>query len=110
MSSLLYHRSGLQEFEQRHKAWSIDGLTIQQPPRNGDGGEKHGDKQQTPAQKYSGEKSILGIMVESNLVEGKQDLAGGKNLVYGQSVTDACVGWASTEELFAHAYSELGSR
>lgn len=55
-----------------------------------------------------GEKSILGIMVESNLVEGKQDLGDGRNLVYGQSVTDACVGWKSTEELLAHAYSELG--
>jgi len=57
----------------------------------------------------AGEKSILGIMVESNLVEGKQDLADGKNLVYGQSVTDACVGWPSTVELLNHAYSSLGT-
>jgi 3-deoxy-7-phosphoheptulonate synthase len=55
-----------------------------------------------------GEKSILGIMVESNLIEGKQDLAGGKNLIYGQSVTDACVGWASTEDLLLHAHNALG--
>ena len=47
-------------------------------------------------------------MVESNLIEGKQDLAGGKNLVYGQSVTDACVGWASTEDLLLHAHNALG--
>lgn len=56
----------------------------------------------------AGEKSILGIMVESNLVEGKQDLVPGKDLVYGQSVTDACVGWQSTEELLSYAYTELG--
>ena len=55
-----------------------------------------------------GEKSILGIMVESSLVEGKQDLAGGENLVYGQSVTDACIGWTSTEDLLLHVHSSLG--
>lgn len=55
-----------------------------------------------------GEKSILGIMVESNLVEGKQELTPNRNLVYGQSVTDACVGWQSTEELLQYAYTEVG--
>jgi 3-deoxy-7-phosphoheptulonate synthase len=32
-------------------------------------------------------------MVESNLVAGRQDLVPGKPLTYGQSVTDACIGW-----------------
>src|SRR5687768_13515001 len=41
----------------------------------------------------SGERRIVGIMAESNLVEGRQDLVPGKALTFGQSVTDACLGW-----------------
>jgi 3-deoxy-7-phosphoheptulonate synthase len=44
----------------------------------------------------SGEDGIMGVMIESNLVEGAQSLAPGKQLVYGQSVTDACIGWEDT--------------
>ena len=46
-----------------------------------------------------GNKSICGLMIESNLVEGRQDIGDGKNLVYGKSITDACIGWDETEEL-----------
>ena len=41
-----------------------------------------------------GEPRIMGVMVESNLVEGNQKLGG--KLTYGQSVTDACIGWDDT--------------
>lgn len=47
----------------------------------------------------SGEKAITGVMIESHLVEGNQNLDSGKPLVYGQSVTDACIGWEDTEAL-----------
>ena len=40
-----------------------------------------------------GEQGITGVMVESNLVEGKQKLGKGEDLVYGQSITDSCLGW-----------------
>jgi len=43
-----------------------------------------------------GEDRIVGVMVESHLVAGRQDLVPGKELVYGQSVTDGCVGWEDT--------------
>lgn len=51
-----------------------------------------------------GNKSICGLMIESNLVEGRQDVPplekGGKDaLVYGCSITDACIGWDDTEEV-----------
>ncbi|PHM39448.1 phospho-2-dehydro-3-deoxyheptonate aldolase [Xenorhabdus mauleonii] len=46
-----------------------------------------------------GEEAIIGVMVESNLVEGNQNLESGQPLVYGQSVTDACIGWEDTELL-----------
>ena len=49
------------------------------------------------AQLQNGEQNIMGIMVESHLVEGRQD----KLETYGQSITDACIGWDTTEELLA---------
>jgi 3-deoxy-7-phosphoheptulonate synthase len=46
-----------------------------------------------------GERRIVGLMVESHLVEGRQELDAGKPLVFGQSITDACLGWESSVEL-----------
>jgi 3-deoxy-7-phosphoheptulonate synthase len=43
-----------------------------------------------------GERALIGVMLESNLVEGNQDLVAGKPLTYGQSITDACISWDST--------------
>jgi 3-deoxy-7-phosphoheptulonate synthase len=50
-------------------------------------------------QMASGERRVVGVMAESNLVEGRQDLVPGKALTYGQSVTDACLGWDDTTRL-----------
>ena len=44
----------------------------------------------------SGGRHILGVMLESNLVAGAQKLVPGRPLVYGQSITDACIGWDET--------------
>ena len=44
----------------------------------------------------AGDKRIIGVMIESNLVAGRQDLMPGKELVYGQSITDGCIGWDTT--------------
>ncbi len=44
----------------------------------------------------SGDNRIFGLMVESHLKEGRQDLIPGKDLAYGQSITDACIGWEDT--------------
>ena len=41
----------------------------------------------------SGNENIMGVMIESHLVAGRQDVQDGKELVYGQSVTDACINW-----------------
>jgi 3-deoxy-7-phosphoheptulonate synthase len=46
-----------------------------------------------------GEKRIVGVMVESHLVEGRQDLEAGKTLQFGRSITDACLGWNDSVEL-----------
>ncbi|KPZ73510.1 Phospho-2-dehydro-3-deoxyheptonate aldolase, Phe-sensitive [Shewanella sp. P1-14-1] len=47
----------------------------------------------------AGNQNIFGVMVESNIEEGRQDLVVGKALCYGQSITDACIGWDDTESL-----------
>ncbi len=41
---------------------------------------------------------VMGVMIESNLVAGRQDLRHGERLAYGQSITDACVNFATTEQ------------
>jgi 3-deoxy-7-phosphoheptulonate synthase len=45
----------------------------------------------------SGSQRVFGIMLESFLVAGRQDQTPGKELVYGQSITDGCLGWDETE-------------
>ncbi len=53
-----------------------------------------------------GDKRIIGTMIESHLIAGRQDVIPNKELVYGQSITDACLGWENSVELIktlAHA-------
>lgn len=47
----------------------------------------------------AGESRIVGVMIESHLVAGRQDLVPGKPLVYGQSITDACLGWEDSVQV-----------
>jgi 3-deoxy-7-phosphoheptulonate synthase len=77
----------------------------------------HGNSQKDPArqrivaeslaeQVRAGSRDILGVMIESHLAGGRQDLAPGRPLTYGQSITDACLGWDDTVpvlELLAQA-------
>ena len=59
--------------------------------------------QDIAGQVASGAGQIFGVMVESNLVEGTQKFTPGKDdktaLCYGQSITDACVGWDDTQQI-----------
>jgi 3-deoxy-7-phosphoheptulonate synthase len=59
-----------------------------------------------------GDRALIGVMIESHLVPGRQDLTPGKPLVYGQSITDACLGWDDTvpvlEELAAAVRARRG--
>ena len=48
------------------------------------------------AQMEAGDSRIGGVMVESHLVAGRQDLVAGKPLVYGQSITDGCIDWETS--------------
>jgi 3-deoxy-7-phosphoheptulonate synthase len=51
------------------------------------------------AQVAGGDRGIAGVMLESFLVEGRQDVRPGAKLVYGQSITDACMSWERSIEV-----------
>ncbi|MCL4182040.1 MAG: 3-deoxy-7-phosphoheptulonate synthase AroG [Burkholderiaceae bacterium] len=67
----------------------------------------HGNSQKKPenqipvvgavaAQVAAGDARVFGVMIESHLQAGRQDLVRGKPLAYGQSITDGCIGWEDT--------------
>lgn len=58
----------------------------------------------------SGEERIMGVMIESHLNEGRQDLAPGKTLAYGVSITDACLGWGDSEVLLRQLAEAVRAR
>ena len=51
------------------------------------------------AQLAGGSQALFGVMIESHLVEGQQQVVPGEPLTFGQSITDACLGWEDTEAL-----------
>jgi 3-deoxy-7-phosphoheptulonate synthase len=61
------------------------------------------------AQIAAGDRRILGVMIESNLVAGAQKFVPGKPLVYGQSITDACIDWSETRGLLAELAAAVRS-
>ena len=58
----------------------------------------------------SGERSIFGVMIESNLIEGNQSIGPKESLTYGQSITDACFNWEDTEIMLNLLSSAVKSR
>lgn len=58
----------------------------------------------------AGQKYLFGTMIESNLVEGNQPLKDPTSLVYGQSITDACISWPSTESVLETLASAVVAR
>jgi 3-deoxy-7-phosphoheptulonate synthase len=58
-----------------------------------------------------GNRSIVGMMLESNLSEGNQSIPSNlKKLKYGVSVTDKCISWEETERLILAAYASLNQK
>ena len=58
-------------------------------------------------QRQAGNRALVGMMVESHLFPGNQKLGAPADMKYGVSITDACVGWAETEQLVLHAHEAL---
>jgi 3-deoxy-7-phosphoheptulonate synthase len=57
-----------------------------------------------------GERGIIGILLESFLVDGRQELVDRETLVYGQSITDACMGWDMTVPVLRELAASVRSR
>ncbi len=58
----------------------------------------------------SGERRVMGVMIESNLVAGAQKLIAGEPLVYGQSITDGCIDWKETYTLLEELATAVRQR
>ncbi len=61
-------------------------------------------------QLVAGERRIIGAMVESHLVEGRQELENGTPLVFGQSITDPCLGWDDSLKLLERLAAAVRAR
>ncbi|MDX1301545.1 3-deoxy-7-phosphoheptulonate synthase AroG [Photobacterium sp.] len=57
-----------------------------------------------------GNRDIFGVMIESHLVEGRQDIIEGTEPTYGQSITDGCIGWADTEKVLRQLADDVVKR
>ena len=58
----------------------------------------------------NGDTRIIGVMVESHLVAGRQDLVPGKELTYGQSVTDGCIDWEASVKVLENLAASVRQR
>lgn len=58
----------------------------------------------------TGEHRIMGVMIESHLKSGRQDLVAGQELTYGQSITDACIDWDDTVKVLKNLASAVQQR
>lgn len=66
--------------------------------------------QNVAGQLAAGEQRIIGAMVESHLVAGRQDIVPGHAPVFGQSITDACIGWEDSEALLEELAGAVRAR
>lgn len=58
----------------------------------------------------AGDRGIAGVMIESNLVAGRQEIAKRGELVYGQSITDACIDWSDSERVLEQLATAVRAR
>jgi len=81
----------------------------------------HGNSQKKPEnqipvlrnigeQLAAGDSRIFGVMIESHLVAGRQDLVAGRPLTHGQSITDGCIGWEDTLGCLEHLAQSVRER
>ena len=62
------------------------------------------------AQVARGDDRVMGVMIESHLKAGRQDLLPGKDLIYGQSITDPCIGWEDSVPLLEELAQAVRAR
>jgi 3-deoxy-7-phosphoheptulonate synthase len=89
-----------QVLDQLHKAHLPERVMVDASHGNSNKDHRNqpGVLQQVGAQLAAGQDGISGVMLESFLVDGRQELVDPRRLTFGQSITDACIGWETTEE------------
>jgi 3-deoxy-7-phosphoheptulonate synthase len=66
--------------------------------------------EETARQVAGGSRAVLGVMLESFLVEGRQDVGADQPLTYGQSITDGCLSWEGTEPVLQRLAEAVAQR
>ena len=100
---------------------ALDALDRAKMPRrlmidtsHGNSGKDHAQQplvaHEVAEQVAAGERGIIGVLLESFLVDGRQDLVDRDRLVYGQSITDACMGWDMTVPVLRELAASVRSR
>jgi 3-deoxy-7-phosphoheptulonate synthase len=108
-----YHAEAIAEARERLKAEDLPPVSIVDCSHANSG--KIPERQEVVldallTQIEAGEESVIGVMLESNLIAGNQKLEGNLGqLLYGVSITDACIGWETTERLLASAHERLAA-
>lgn len=99
-----YHYEDLARLAQMYAARNLNNPAVIVDVNHSNSSKKHREQirivsEVLHSRKYNPElkKLVKGVMIESYLVEGRQDIC--ENLVYGQSITDPCLGWEDTERL-----------
>lgn len=106
-----FHPEAIDDATQRLNDAGVSGA-IMVDCSHANSGKKHENQQvalrSVVEQRAAGNRKLIGVMLESHLVEGNQKLADPAAMTYGQSITDACIGWDETEQLLTWAAEQLG--
>ena len=95
-----------------HRAGVRDRLMIDASHSNSDKKPENQPKviADVASQLSAGERRIMGVMIESHLVAGRQDVVSGAALTYGQSITDGCIGWDTTVSVLEQLADAVAAR
>ena len=99
-----YHYEDLSRLAQMYEEWGLKNPAVVVDVNHSNSNKKHREQirivsEVLHSRNYDPKlrRLVKGVMIESYLVEGRQDIT--ENLVYGQSITDPCIGWEDTEKL-----------
>ena len=99
-----YHYEDLSRLAQMYEEWGLKNPAVVVDVNHSNSNKKHREQIRIVSEVLHSrnydpklKRLVKGVMIESYLVEGRQDIT--ENLVYGQSITDPCIGWEDTEKL-----------
>ena len=99
-----YHYEDLSRLAQMYEEWGLKNPAVVVDVNHSNSNKQHREQIRIVSEVLHSrnydpklKRLVKGVMIESYLVEGRQDIT--ENLVYGQSITDPCIGWEDTEKL-----------